>query len=81
MPSATRGCGRSSRRSHCRASSADCSISSRRRITASAASGLARTVLLCLLVVAVFYALITKPLLKITGAIATVSSVMMPVVP
>ncbi len=41
-------------------------------ITASAASGLARTVLLCLLVVAVFYALITKPLLKITGAIATV---------
>ena len=41
-------------------------------ITASAAAGTARTVLLCLLVVAAFYALITKPLLKITGAIATV---------
>ena len=41
-------------------------------ITASAAAGAARTVLLCLLVVAVFYVLITKPLLKITGTIAAV---------
>ncbi|MDO8606909.1 MAG: SpoIIE family protein phosphatase [Phaeospirillum sp.] len=41
-------------------------------VTANAAAGAARTVLLCLLVVAVFYGLITKPLLKITSAIATV---------
>ncbi len=41
-------------------------------VTASAAAGAARTALLCLLVVAVFYVLITKPLLKITAAIATV---------
>ncbi|EME71686.1 Serine phosphatase RsbU [Paramagnetospirillum caucaseum] len=41
-------------------------------VTASAASGAARTVILCLLVVAVFYGLITKPLLKIGHAIATV---------
>ncbi len=38
----------------------------------SVVAGAARTVLLCLLVVAVFYILITKPLLKITSAIATV---------
>ena len=41
-------------------------------ITASAAAGATRTVLLCLLVVAVFYVLITKPLLKISAAIANV---------
>lgn len=35
-------------------------------------SGAARAVLLCVLVVAVFYAMITKPLLKITAAIAKV---------
>ena len=41
-------------------------------IAASATAGAARTALLCLLVVAVFYALITKPLLRITSAIARV---------
>ncbi|BAE48991.1 Serine phosphatase RsbU [Paramagnetospirillum magneticum AMB-1] len=41
-------------------------------VTASAASGAARTVILCLLVVAVFYGLITKPLLKVGHAIAKV---------
>ncbi|RAU21934.1 serine/threonine protein phosphatase [Paramagnetospirillum kuznetsovii] len=41
-------------------------------MAANAAAGAARTVLLCLLVVAVFYVLITKPLLKITSAIAKV---------
>lgn len=40
--------------------------------TAAAAAGAARTIVLCLLVVAVFYGLITKPLLKITSTIATV---------
>lgn len=35
-------------------------------------SGAARAVLLCVLVVAVFYAMITKPLLRITAAIAKV---------
>lgn len=35
-------------------------------------SGAARAVLLCVLVVAVFYAMITKPLLKITASIAKV---------
>jgi serine phosphatase RsbU (regulator of sigma subunit) len=42
------------------------------RVLASTGAGLVRTVLLCLLVVAVFYLLITKPLLKITSAIARV---------
>jgi serine phosphatase RsbU (regulator of sigma subunit) len=41
-------------------------------VAASAASGAARTVILCLLVVAVFYSLITKPLLRIGHAIAKV---------
>lgn len=41
-------------------------------IAANAASGIARTVLLCLLVVTVFYGLITKPLLRIISAIAVV---------
>ncbi len=41
-------------------------------VAASAASGAARTVILCLLVVAVFYGLITKPLLRIGQAIAMV---------
>lgn len=41
-------------------------------VASSAASGTARTVILCLLVVAVFYGLITKPLLKISHAIAKV---------
>ena len=41
-------------------------------VTANAASGAARTILLCLLVVAVFHGLITKPLLKIGHAIALV---------
>lgn len=41
-------------------------------VTSSAASGAARTVILCLLVVAVFYGLITKPLLRISQAIAKV---------
>ncbi|WP_254432531.1 SpoIIE family protein phosphatase [Magnetospirillum sp. SS-4] len=41
-------------------------------VAASATAGAARTVLLCLLVVAVFYVLITKPLLRITSAIARV---------
>lgn len=41
-------------------------------VTASAASGVARTIVLCLLVVAVFYGLITKPLLKIGHAVAKV---------
>lgn len=38
----------------------------------NAASGVARTILLCLLVVAVFYGLITKPLLKVGHDIAKV---------
>ncbi|KIL97648.1 Serine phosphatase RsbU regulator of sigma subunit [Paramagnetospirillum magnetotacticum MS-1] len=42
-------------------------------VAASAASGVARTVILCLLVVAVFYGLITKPLLKIGLAVAKVN--------
>ncbi|OAN50367.1 serine/threonine protein phosphatase [Paramagnetospirillum marisnigri] len=41
-------------------------------IASTAAAGAARTVLLCLLVVAVFYVLITKPLLKISAAIGKV---------
>jgi serine phosphatase RsbU (regulator of sigma subunit) len=42
------------------------------RVLVTAGSGAARTVLLCALVVAVFYVMITKPLLRITAAIATV---------
>lgn len=41
-------------------------------ITGNAAAGAARTVLLCLLVVAVFYGLITKPLLRISHAVAAI---------
>ncbi|MDA8231985.1 MAG: SpoIIE family protein phosphatase [Magnetospirillum sp.] len=42
------------------------------RLLATVVSGAARAVLLCVLVVGVFYLLITKPLLRITAAIATV---------
>lgn len=42
------------------------------RMVNAMASGAARAVLLCVLVVAVFYAMITKPLLKITAAIGKV---------
>lgn len=42
------------------------------RVVSAMWSGAARAVLLCVLVVAVFYAMITKPLLRITAAIAKV---------
>lgn len=42
------------------------------RVLDAMGSGAVRAVLLCVLVVAVFYAMITKPLLKITAAIAKV---------
>jgi serine phosphatase RsbU (regulator of sigma subunit) len=42
------------------------------QVTGAALAGAMRTTLLCALVVAVFYVLITKPLLRITGAIARV---------
>ncbi|MBX9634908.1 MAG: HAMP domain-containing protein, partial [Magnetospirillum sp.] len=42
------------------------------RVLVTIWSGAARAVLLCVLVVAVFYVMITKPLLKITAAIAKV---------
>ncbi|MBI2235519.1 MAG: SpoIIE family protein phosphatase [Magnetospirillum sp.] len=42
------------------------------QVTGAAFTGALRTALLCALVVAVFYVLITKPLLRITGAIARV---------
>ena len=42
------------------------------RVLQSMVTGALRSVLLCVLVVAVFYAMITKPLLKITAAIAKV---------
>ncbi|CAA7611880.1 SpoIIE family protein phosphatase [Magnetospirillum sp. UT-4] len=42
------------------------------RVTATVAAGVARAVLLCVLVVAVFYVLITKPLLRLTAAIGRI---------
>lgn len=42
------------------------------QVLATMWSGAARAVILCILIVAVFYAMITKPLLKITAAIAKV---------
>jgi Serine phosphatase RsbU, regulator of sigma subunit len=42
------------------------------RVLSTMVSGAARAILLCVLIVAVFYVMITKPLLKITAAIAKV---------